>query len=64
LKGVLHKPLPVIGPRPLERFLNTYSTLEDIDMQFLDCEHTLKSSVEAFHFSVKVILTYDKHGYK
>ncbi|WVZ72942.1 hypothetical protein U9M48_021323 [Paspalum notatum var. saurae] len=48
LKGMPHKPLLVIGPRPLERFLNAYSTLEDLDMQFLDCRHTLKSSVEAF----------------
>jgi ribonuclease Z len=48
LKGVPHKPLLVIGPRPLERFLNAYSTLEHLDMQFLDCRHTLKSSVEAF----------------
>uniref|UniRef100_A0A0A9CU61 ribonuclease Z n=1 Tax=Arundo donax TaxID=35708 RepID=A0A0A9CU61_ARUDO len=43
-----HKPLLVIGPRPLERFLNAYSTLEDLDMQFLDCRHTLKPSVDAF----------------
>uniref|UniRef100_A0A0D9UYQ6 ribonuclease Z n=1 Tax=Leersia perrieri TaxID=77586 RepID=A0A0D9UYQ6_9ORYZ len=48
LKGVDHKPLLVIGPRPLERFLNAYSTLEDLDMQFLDCRHTLKPSIEAF----------------
>lgn len=48
LNGTPHKPLLVIGPRPLERFLNAYSTLEDLDMQFLDCRHTLKPSVEAF----------------
>lgn len=48
LKGVPHKPLLVIGPRPLERFLNAYSTLEDLDMQFLDCRQTLKPSIEAF----------------
>ncbi|XP_062188934.1 tRNase Z TRZ3, mitochondrial-like [Phragmites australis] len=47
LKGMPHKPMLVIGPRPLERFLNAYSTLEDLDMQFLDCRHTLKPSVEA-----------------
>ncbi|KAL6850226.1 hypothetical protein ACP4OV_020853 [Aristida adscensionis] len=47
LKGIPHKPLLVIGPRPLERFLNAYSVLEDLDMQFLDCRHTLKPSVEA-----------------
>ncbi|XP_062230438.1 tRNase Z TRZ3, mitochondrial-like [Phragmites australis] len=48
LKGMPHKSLLVIGPRPLERFLNAYSTLEDLDMHFLDCRHTLKPSVEAF----------------
>jgi ribonuclease Z len=48
LKGAPHKPLLVIGPRPLERFLKAYSTLEDLDMQFLDCRHTLKPTVEAF----------------
>jgi ribonuclease Z len=48
LKGAPHKPLLVIGPRPLERFLKAYSTLEELDMQFLDCRHTLKPSVEAF----------------
>lgn len=47
LEGTPHKPLLVIGPRPLERFLNAYSTLEDLDMQFLDCRHTLKSCVDA-----------------
>jgi ribonuclease Z len=48
LKGTPHKPLFVIGPRPLERFLKAYSTLEELDMQFLDCRHTLKPTVEAF----------------
>ena len=48
LKGMPHKPLLVIGPRPLERFLSAYSTLEDLDMQFLDCRNTLKPSVKAF----------------
>ena len=48
LKGMPHKPLLVIGPRPLERLLSAYSTLEDLDMQFLDCRNTLKPSVEAF----------------
>ncbi|XP_072965957.1 tRNAse Z TRZ4, mitochondrial-like [Typha angustifolia] len=47
LKGVPHKPLLVIGPRPLERFLKAYSELEDLDMQFLDCRHTLKTTVES-----------------
>ncbi|KAM0836185.1 hypothetical protein ACQ4PT_062469 [Festuca glaucescens] len=46
LNGVPHKPLLVIGPGLLLRFLNAYSTLEDLDMQFLDCRRTLKASVE------------------
>ncbi|KAM3348342.1 hypothetical protein ACQJBY_021935 [Aegilops geniculata] len=46
LNGVPHKPLLVIGPKQLLRFLNAYSTLEDLDMQFLDCRQTLKPSVE------------------
>jgi ribonuclease Z len=46
LNGVPHKPLLVIGPGQLLRFLNAYSTLEDLDMQFLDCRRTLKASVE------------------
>ncbi|CAM0880548.1 unnamed protein product [Alopecurus aequalis] len=46
LSGVPHKPLLVIGPGLLLRFLNAYSTLEDLDMQFLDCRRTLKPSVE------------------
>ncbi|RLM93406.1 uncharacterized protein C2845_PM08G00490 [Panicum miliaceum] len=48
LKGMPHKPLLVIGPRPLERFLNAYSTLKDLDIEFLDCRNTMKPSVEAF----------------
>lgn len=47
LKGVPHKPLLVIVPKQLLRFLNAYSTLEDLDMQFLDCRQTLKPSVVA-----------------
>uniref|UniRef100_A0ACD5VPN7 Uncharacterized protein n=1 Tax=Avena sativa TaxID=4498 RepID=A0ACD5VPN7_AVESA len=46
LNSVPHKPLLVIGPGQLLRFLNAYSTLEDLDMQFLDCRRTLKASVE------------------
>ena len=46
LDGVPHKPLLVIGPGQLLRFLNAYSTLEDLDMQFLDCRRTLKTNVE------------------
>ncbi|MQL95375.1 hypothetical protein Taro_028042, partial [Colocasia esculenta] len=43
LKGVLHEPLLVIGPRPLKRFLDAYSRLEDLDMEFLDCRYTTGS---------------------
>ncbi|KQK03434.2 hypothetical protein BRADI_2g07852v3 [Brachypodium distachyon] len=43
--GVPHKPLLVIVPKQLLRFLNAYSTLEDLDMQFLDCRQTLKPSI-------------------
>ncbi|WOL12430.1 hypothetical protein Cni_G21197 [Canna indica] len=49
LKDVPHKPLLVIGPRPLKRFLDAYSRLEDLDMQFLDCRHTLETT---FHGSL------------
>ncbi|XP_038984994.1 tRNAse Z TRZ4, mitochondrial isoform X2 [Phoenix dactylifera] len=48
LKGVPHEPLLVIGPRPLKRFLDAYSRLEDLDMQFLDCRHTTEASMDAF----------------
>ncbi|KAJ3700994.1 hypothetical protein LUZ61_004699 [Rhynchospora tenuis] len=48
LKDVAHKPLLVIGPRPLERFLNAYAGLEDLDMQFLDCRQTMRT-LEAVH---------------
>lgn len=47
LKGVPHDPLLVIGPRPLKRFLDAYSRLEDVDMQFLDCRHTTEASMDA-----------------
>ncbi|CAN6456627.1 unnamed protein product [Victoria cruziana] len=39
-----HEPLLVIGPRQLKRFLDAYSMLEDLDMQFLDCRQTLEIS--------------------
>ncbi|KAG1335050.1 tRNAse Z TRZ4, mitochondrial [Cocos nucifera] len=48
LKGGCHEPLLVIGPRPLKRFLDAYSRLEDLDMQFLDCRHTTEASMDAF----------------
>ncbi|KAJ1685066.1 hypothetical protein LUZ63_016456 [Rhynchospora breviuscula] len=47
LKDVAHNPLIVIGPRPLERFLNAYAGLEDLDMQFLDCRQTIRTSEDA-----------------
>ncbi|XP_074576785.1 LOW QUALITY PROTEIN: tRNase Z TRZ3, mitochondrial-like [Curcuma longa] len=52
LKDVAHKPMLVIGPRPLKRFLDAYSRLEDLDMQFLDCRHTLESSMSIFETSL------------
>ncbi|CAH9095462.1 unnamed protein product [Cuscuta europaea] len=48
LKDVPHKPLIVIGPRQLKRFLDAYQRLEDLDMQFLDCRNTTESSLKAF----------------
>ncbi|KAG9457534.1 hypothetical protein H6P81_002042 [Aristolochia fimbriata] len=47
LKDVPHEPLIVVGPRQLKRFLDAYSRLEDIDMQFLDCRDTTEASWEA-----------------
>ncbi|XP_058180821.1 tRNase Z TRZ3, mitochondrial [Rhododendron vialii] len=48
LKGVPHRPLLVIAPRRLKRYLDAYQLLEDLDFQFLDCRHTTESSLEAF----------------
>ncbi|KAF5739168.1 zinc phosphodiesterase ELAC protein 2 [Tripterygium wilfordii] len=48
LKGVPHRPLLVVGPRQLKRYLDAYERLEDLDMQFLDCRNTMKGSWEAF----------------
>ncbi|XP_011072400.1 tRNAse Z TRZ4, mitochondrial [Sesamum indicum] len=47
LKGVLHEPIIIVGPRQLKRFLDAYQRLEDLDMQFLDCWHTTEASLEA-----------------
>lgn len=47
LKNVAHEPLLVVGPRQLKRFLDAYSRLEDIDMQYLDCRDTVEASWEA-----------------
>ncbi|XP_039125249.1 tRNase Z TRZ3, mitochondrial-like isoform X1 [Dioscorea cayenensis subsp. rotundata] len=49
LKDVPHEPLLVIGPRPLKQFLNAYSRLEDLDVQFLDCRHTTEESLESLN---------------
>ncbi|KAK3002385.1 hypothetical protein RJ639_021047 [Escallonia herrerae] len=48
LRGLPHEPLLVVGPRQLKRFLDAYERLENLDMQFLDCRHTAKTSLDAF----------------
>ncbi|OMO64527.1 zinc phosphodiesterase ELAC protein 2-like protein [Corchorus capsularis] len=48
LKGVPHEPLIVIGPSQLERFLDAYQRLEDLDMQFFDNKTTTIVPWEAF----------------
>ncbi|KAG9143324.1 hypothetical protein Leryth_018599 [Lithospermum erythrorhizon] len=48
LKRVPHEPVIVVGPRQLKTFLDEYQKLEDLDMQFLDCRHTTKASLETF----------------
>ncbi|XP_042499299.1 tRNase Z TRZ3, mitochondrial-like isoform X2 [Macadamia integrifolia] len=48
LREVPHEPLLVIGPKQLKRFLDAYQKLEELDMQFLDCRHTIESSWDAF----------------
>ncbi|KAJ4957592.1 hypothetical protein NE237_024703 [Protea cynaroides] len=53
LKEVPHEPLLVIGPKQLKRFLGAYQKLEDLDMQFLDCRHTIESSWNAFNDKLK-----------
>lgn len=45
LKNIPHEPILVIGPRQLNKFLDAYSRLEDLDMQFLDCRHTVENDV-------------------
>ncbi|KAF8077273.1 hypothetical protein N665_1049s0007 [Sinapis alba] len=44
LKGVTHEPAVVVGPRSLKHFLDAYQRLEELDMEFLDCRRTTKSS--------------------
>ncbi|KAJ3694530.1 hypothetical protein LUZ60_010010 [Juncus effusus] len=51
LKLIPHEPLLVIGPSPLQRFLNAYADLEELNFQFLDCRQTLKSGKEALNAS-------------
>lgn len=48
LKNEPHESLLVIGPRPLKRFLDAYSMLEDLGMQFMDCRQTVKESMDAY----------------
>ncbi|XP_021652986.2 tRNAse Z TRZ4, mitochondrial isoform X2 [Hevea brasiliensis] len=51
LKGLPHERLLVIGPMHLERFLDAYQRLEDLDMQFLDCRSTMDASWKALEGS-------------
>ncbi|KAH9618548.1 hypothetical protein KSS87_006548 [Heliosperma pusillum] len=51
LKDVPHEPLLVVGPGQLMRFLNAYQRLEELDMQFLDCKFTTRSSWDSFEKS-------------
>ncbi|PNY10429.1 zinc phosphodiesterase ELAC protein 2-like, partial [Trifolium pratense] len=48
LRGVPHEPVLVVGPRKLKRYLDAYQRLEDLDMLFLDCKHTLAASLDDF----------------
>ncbi|KAI3935759.1 hypothetical protein MKX01_032943 [Papaver californicum] len=48
LKGTVHEPIIVVGPRQLKRFLDAYQRLEDLNMQFLDCGHTTDAKWEGF----------------
>ncbi|MCL7021841.1 hypothetical protein MKW94_020135 [Papaver nudicaule] len=48
LKGTIHEPIIVVGPRQLKRFLDAYQRLEDLNMQFLDCGHTTDAKWEGF----------------
>ncbi|KAF7843377.1 tRNase Z TRZ3, mitochondrial-like [Senna tora] len=48
LKGVPHEPVLLVGPRQLKRYLDAYQKLEDLDMEFLDCNHTTAASLEAY----------------
>ncbi|KAM7254519.1 hypothetical protein ACFE04_003899 [Oxalis oulophora] len=43
LKEIPHNPLIVVGPRQLKRFLDAYQRLEDLNMQFLDCNATTET---------------------
>ncbi|KAM6595021.1 hypothetical protein CsatA_002724 [Cannabis sativa] len=45
LKEDPHEPALVIGPKKLKRYLDAYQRLEDLDMVFLDCQHTTKDSL-------------------
>lgn len=62
LKGVPHEPVLVIGPRLLKRFLDAYSRLEDLDMQFLDCRYTTAASFDAVADSLGLAGTAPEQG--
>ncbi|KAL6559908.1 tRNAse Z trz4, mitochondrial [Orobanche gracilis] len=47
LRELPHEPITVVGPKQLKRFLDAYQRLEDLDMQFLDCQHTTEASSES-----------------
>ncbi|KAK9681702.1 hypothetical protein RND81_10G021400 [Saponaria officinalis] len=42
LKDIAHEPLLVVGPVQLKPFLAAYVKLEELDMQFLNCECTTR----------------------
>lgn len=48
LKNEPHESLLVIGPRPLKRFLDAYSRVEDLGMRFMDCRQTVKESMDTY----------------
>ncbi|ESQ30237.1 hypothetical protein EUTSA_v10011231mg [Eutrema salsugineum] len=51
LKGVTHEPAIVVAPRLLKRFLDAYQRLQDLDMEFLDCRSTTKTSWDSLENS-------------
>ncbi|GAU10965.1 hypothetical protein TSUD_112590 [Trifolium subterraneum] len=57
LKGVPHEPVLVVGPRKLKRYLDAYQRLENLDMLFLDCKHTLEASLNDFENDLQETVT-------